>query len=271
MKKEFKSCYGVVAILDALGARALNMSDAMVFLEKFKKMQNDIKISYKTDSSLMKKIGFRQSPMKFLVLGDMLVFVFPGKKDTSPAEKFSFISKCMQDMNEFFIMGLSYRIFLRGVISIGEMAYADNAAVGPAINDAITWAEQADWIGIHLSPSCGMYFERFRKNSPSICNGILYDVPLSSKGGSRNGGKKRLWCSNWVQRFAGQKATMFGTDPTEEFIEDRRRLVDSLVSNEGFPPGTESKYTNTLDFFDYSCETKRSALKSSATPTESTS
>jgi hypothetical protein len=261
MEKEIKSCYAVVAILDVLGTRQLDISGSLNFVKSIKILQRNAYNTFDGQFRAGQRIGIRPGAGDFLLLGDTFIAIFPISEDESQINKLSLLSTCVHYINEFFLMGLESNIFMRGAISLGDVVYDESTAVGPAVNDAIAWAEQADWFGVHLTPSCGMNFERVRNNNLTVFDGILYDVPLSSKSGSRSGGKKRLWCANWTKRFVGRLATILGGKQTEqELYTDRIRLIDIFTANGTFPLGTESKYTNTLDFFDYCCGTRRVVL-----------
>lgn len=48
---------------------------------------------------------------------------------------------------------------VRGAISFGEFEIRDSIFVGKAIDEAASWHEQADWIGVHLTPSAEYVLE----------------------------------------------------------------------------------------------------------------
>lgn len=48
---------------------------------------------------------------------------------------------------------------VRGAISYGELEVKENIFVGKAVDEAAAWHEQADWIGVHLTPSAEYLFE----------------------------------------------------------------------------------------------------------------
>ena len=51
---------------------------------------------------------------------------------------------------------LKQRIPLRGAISYGEYMTIDNIMLGYAVDEAASWYESTDWIGVILSPSAAM-------------------------------------------------------------------------------------------------------------------
>ena len=42
---------------------------------------------------------------------------------------------------------------LRGAICYGEFSYRGNIVVGPAVDEAASWHESTDWIGVILTPA----------------------------------------------------------------------------------------------------------------------
>ncbi len=151
MENEFKSCYAVVAILDVLGTRQLDLKDSLDFVKSIKVLQQNACNSFDGQFRVGQSIGIRPSAGDFLLLGDTFIAIFPIPEDENPLNKLSLLSTCVHYINEFFLMGLESNIFMRGAISIGAVVYDKNTAVGPAVSDAIAWAEQADWIGVHLT------------------------------------------------------------------------------------------------------------------------
>lgn len=52
---------------------------------------------------------------------------------------------------------LEQELPLRGAISYGEYSIADNIMLGYAVDEAASWHETTDWIGVILTPSAKMY------------------------------------------------------------------------------------------------------------------
>ncbi len=53
---------------------------------------------------------------------------------------------------------ISKEIPLRGAISYGDFDIQQNIFVGKAVDEAASWHEHADWIGVHLTPSAEYVF-----------------------------------------------------------------------------------------------------------------
>jgi hypothetical protein len=50
-------------------------------------------------------------------------------------------------------ISITSRIPLRGATAFGEFEVRENIYVGKAIDEAASWYETGDWIGVHLTPS----------------------------------------------------------------------------------------------------------------------
>ncbi len=54
---------------------------------------------------------------------------------------------------------------VRGATAFGEFAILENIFVGKAVDEAASWYEQSDWIGVHLTPSAEYVFKSTAKKS----------------------------------------------------------------------------------------------------------
>lgn len=252
---------GVVVLLDALGMRASSLGAATEVLNQFemfvKNASNDSSVAMRVGES----IGLRPSSLEFRIMGDMLALLFPFEIEENGTSRnlqiLSCLGYCIHQAVHVFLQALDVNIFFRGAIAYGQFAYSKegNTIIGPAITDAANWVEMADWIGIHLTPSCGMHIERIMNRDAKNWGCVLYDMPLSSKS---NRHSLKCWCCNWPDKFARKLSTIFAKDIPEEVFRDRNRLIDHFTANASFfPIGVESKYLNTLAFFDYCCGTQR--------------
>jgi hypothetical protein len=109
---------------------------------------------------------------------------------------------------------------LRGATSYGEFSAPEGTIlVGPAVDEAASWHEALDWIGVVLTPSAEYRSEPsppWRKYAKAPVKGL---------------GPRALWCVDWSEKWA---------DDTE---------IRKLFSDAGpMDPGIAAKYMNTLDF-----------------------
>lgn len=121
---------------------------------------------------------------------------------------------------------INAEIPVRGATSYGsfEISGSGNIFVGKAVDEAASWHEQSDWIGVHLTPSADFVFKSEEINSAWIA----YPPP----------NKIRLeWkprCVNWAGNFKSQGDV--------EGIKTRFRRLGPIV------PEIAGKFTNTLAF-----------------------
>src|SRR5688572_17006824 len=88
----------------------------------------------------------------------------------------------------------------RGAFAVGEYFVGDSRTVlGPAVSDAASWFEAADWIGIHATPHASMFIQSLLEQSPgSKLDHVLLDheVPLT-----KDRPKQKRKAVNWPKGF----------------------------------------------------------------------
>ena len=67
---------------------------------------------------------------------------------------------------------------LRGAISYGNFSIEENIMVGPAVDEAASWHESTNWIGVILTPSC-----KFNNNDYNDIETIEFysNIPFKTK------------------------------------------------------------------------------------------
>ena len=116
---------------------------------------------------------------------------------------------------------------VRGATAFGEFEIRDSIFVGKAIDEAASWHEQADWIGVHLTPSAEYVFK-----------------PINASGAWKRFGppnKTRLsWephCVDWTRNWTDRAKEISG-------IKTKFRRLGPIV------PEIAGKFSNTLKFID---------------------
>lgn len=113
---------------------------------------------------------------------------------------------------------------LRGATSYGEFYYQGTSImVGPAIDEAATWHESADWIGVIQTPSAFLQ----ETTAPSW---ELWQAPIKG----HNLGK--VPCANWPSQWKQEGQTS----------DDLRETFSTMGPFDG---SVATKYTNALAFF----------------------
>lgn len=120
---------------------------------------------------------------------------------------------------------------IRGAISYGQYSIVKNIMIGPGIDECASWHEMGNWIGVHLTPTAQIFWEREKENDPYIRK---YSVPMKS-------GHKADYCVCWElseARFCGLAANVKALLPeiaakymnTQKFL---RECVWEEVSSNG--------------------------------------
>lgn len=120
---------------------------------------------------------------------------------------------------------ISSEIPVRGATAFGEFAILGNIFVGKAIDEAAAWHEQADWIGVHLTPSAEYAFKSSARKSAW--------APFTPPNKTRLNWKPH--CVDWTRDWT-----------------DRQRKVDELKASfrrlGPILPEIAAKFVNTLQF-----------------------
>lgn len=116
---------------------------------------------------------------------------------------------------------------VRGATAFGDFELGESIFVGKAIDEAASWHEQSDWIGVHLTPSAEYVFK-------SKATGSAWS-PFTPPNKTRLNWKPHCvdWTKDWSDR--GRKV---------EEIKGKFRRLGPIV------PEIAGKFTNTLGFVD---------------------
>lgn len=116
---------------------------------------------------------------------------------------------------------LSQELPLRGAISYGEYSIKENIMLGYAVDEAASWHERTDWIGVILTPSAYIKIKKEKIDSLKEYDKIPYKMPM----------KKPDICVKW----------------TYENKEELLRIIDKKGP---LVPDIAPKYLNTLIFLE---------------------
>jgi hypothetical protein len=114
---------------------------------------------------------------------------------------------------------------IRGATAAGTFENQDNAFIGKAVDEAASWYENSDWIGVHLTPSAQFQFKP-RANS----RWVKYPAPIKSPH------RWEPYCVNWVEE-----------DPSSITVES---LHANFLELGPLVPEIAGKFVHTLRFFD---------------------
>lgn len=115
-------------------------------------------------------------------------------------------------------------ILIRGVISFGEMKSKKNIFIGKAVDEAANWYEQADWIGVHVTPSTAFNIDI--KNSGKW---VKFSPPCKTPM------KMKLSCVNWTENW-------------QNVHNEIKYIKKKLYELGPISPDVIGKFANTLNF-----------------------
>lgn len=118
---------------------------------------------------------------------------------------------------------------VRGATAFGEFEIKDNIFVGKAVDEAASWHEQADWIGVNLTPSAEYLF--IVNSNPRW---IQFEPPIKTPL------KCQLHCVNWIDNWQDRTK-----DKDIEYIKRIFRRLGPIL------PEIAGKFANTLKFIEY--------------------
>lgn len=219
IENDYGLVYGAVMFCDFLGWKGLWKND--IEHEALKNANRLVgKIAKKfeelTNESLPLNKYFPVSTL--LSISDTIALMTPMVYNIDKPKLFSLYSKIGK-----FILENSIEIFpLRGAFTIGEFNYTNNIMIGPAIDEAASWHELADWIGIILAPTAQFEYDitELSKRPEEI---IQYEqIPLKVNKGCLR------YCISWN--------------------EPKDAIINIVRKNKSLIPEIANKYINTYNF-----------------------
>lgn len=245
---------GIVVMVDALGMKARSeREDLLRVIEDWQKVVD----------------SFRSSKTGLKVLGDMINPEIPGPavkwnvrsfQDTVLAFGFAATGSRVNSADllgdaALLLMGPFWKVmtdqygmgcptFLRGAVAAGRFAVSQEALLGPAVNDAAAWYEQAEWFGVLVTPRTALMWEKeFPQAVPA--GYTKYDIPL--KGGILKDG----FALAWPEEASEEEALIRTLKAGEKKTTSRRQLLLDALGKDTIPPSLAQKHLNTLAFYDW--------------------
>lgn len=239
-----KAQQGIVAILDALGASNYKDREITQFQESRELVLDELK-----DKAIRKLGLITAKKVVIFTLNDTVVVAY--KTDNNPDLKD--VKVFGELIRRFFVRSLANGILFRGSIAIGRIYVnsESNTVMGESVADAAAWYEMSDWIGVAATPQATLIIQSLiEQNKTDITRLFVdYSVPL-------NDGKPiRLTSVNWPKAFF-----VNGMSPCKEGENKRAKCLE-LLSRHGVPKGTESKYFNSIAFFDHCINLRKNRKK----------
>lgn len=208
---------GAVTFLDVLGWKGIwernqnAINKLQSFVYEMQKKAQEVSEKYMNDPSLRGK----SNPTEVLSISDTIAIF------TSATPKIA-IGIHAELCSWALSYSLEQELPLRGAISYGEYSIADNIMLGYAVDEAASWHETTDWIGVILTPSAKMYL---RDELPEFI--VKYDaIPF----------KKSMKALNLCVKWS---------------FDDEKTLYDIIQKKGPHIPEIAPKYLNTLQFLEH--------------------
>lgn len=208
---------GVVTFLDVLGWKGVydRKRDAIASLTRLVEGLRT-RAAERSRGRIIEKVEIKS------ISDTIAVFTFCSESETSAA------IEVHGELCQWLIPeSINSEIPVRGATAFGEFEIGESIFVGKAIDEAASWHEQCDWIGVHLTPSAEYVFQP--KSNLSAWS--KFTPP----------NKARLnWkphCVNWTKGWTDRPKKV-------EEIRAKFRRLGPIV------PEIAGKFINTLNFVD---------------------
>lgn len=238
MRSPAKQENGIVAIFDALGAASYSNVD----IERFLQSRSSVLdlLTQKIEGVLGSIDSDRV--MIFTFNDTILVILKCGANGPQLGDITSFFII----LRKFLVDSMQHRILFRGSISVGSFYAneAENIVMGQAVTDAAAWYDKAEWIGVHATPHAAIIIQQLLEHGSVRRKYIMldYDMPL------KDGETIKVKAINWPKVFFVPNIS-----PCRDSEKPREKLLKFLSLHQ-IPLGAESKFYNTIAFFDYAVE-----------------
>lgn len=238
MRTPSKPENGIVAILDALGAASYGDAEIKRFIDS---RQVVLQLLDQKAGDILGDILELEPPVitTFTFNDTILIILRTGADEP----RLGGISDFFTIMRKFLVDSLAHKILFRGSIAIGTFYVNEetNTVMGQAVTDAAVWYDKADWVGVHATPRANLVIDRWLEREAATKRNVMldYNVPL------REGKLLRTKAVNWPKVFFVDSIT-----PCDQETEPKEKLLEFLTHHQ-VPWGTESKFYNTIAFFDH--------------------
>jgi hypothetical protein len=244
---------GLIAILDALGAADYSGDRIEQFLKS-----RDLVLELLTRKAKAVLGEMDSSRVTVFTFNDTILIVYATRREATVEDVDGF---CLL-LRKFVVDSLAQGILFRGAIATG-LFHADdktNTVMGPAVTDAAAWYNRADWMGIIATPHATLHIRSLMAQTHADLDRVILDYPVPLTGQPA----RSLMVVNWPKAFyvRGLRPIVEGENPKAKCL--------ALLARHGVPRGTESKYFNTVAFFDHCVKllTKRRRTKASTRSAE---
>lgn len=231
---------GLVCILDALGTKGIwSREESGRYIGAVRNIHKHL-ADLKVNSDILVPSG---TVLEYISISDTIIITMAIDPKVSSINPVLLIPPFAQIIMGVFGICLEHNIFMRGAISFGKFIKDANVVIGPAVDDAASFHEKPDMIGVILTPSATLLAEgalemlkltNRTQSNPSI---IKYRTPF------KDGKYLDLFQVNWppIRRESAIRHTRI------------HHLADLklLFGGNPIPEEAYSKYENTIRFYEF--------------------
>lgn len=218
--------FGLVALLDALATKGiLATRPASSVVEEWTKVIDVVTRGAHDAESRQECLACQ--PVAFS--DTIFIPMVPRTPEDMP-----FLLSLMCDLLKALVFeSLTSGTFFRGAISAGRFHQAGTKLFGPAIDEAASWYEQADWIGMTATPTLARLLDMYELNQVDLtAQFVRHDIPYKSGQGADQ------WVLNWPAYAIAESS-----DPEIEVLDAFRTHAGAV------DPGVVAKYDQTMAFY----------------------
>lgn len=229
IKKESARQAGIVTFLDVLGWKGVydRQADA---IDSLKRLVDGVK------KDAARKRGRINGDVNVQSISDTIaIFTACSEKEISQAIEIHG-ELCQRLIPASIRAGLP----MRGATSYGNFEISDNIFVGKAVDEAASWHEQGNWIGVNLTPSAEFVFSKSETRSAWVSYLAPIKTPM----------KWDPHCVNWLKDWT-------------DFVSEKKLVQERFLSMGPIVPEVAPKFINTLAFIDKMTECLSSVVNQS--------
>lgn len=236
--------FGIVTLLDALGARSASTRESLEYLQGIEKIRTEIgsslDITLETAPESIKDLLAQLRPRFF---GDSILLTYSVPDESHMHE---FVGRLAFVLCVLLAKALPMGFLFRGAIAIGEYLESNDVVLGPAVVDAANWYEKLEMIGVMATPRATnclkSHFSSCGKTGHYKAQSLFlheYAVPNKVCPGMVTYSVK--WPSIYLRRETKNKMQWYY----------------DAIKKQKIPLGTENKYINTEAYIRHCLETMK--------------
>ncbi len=212
---------GIVTFLDVLGWKGVydRHSDA---IDRLRRLVESVKTNaiQRSRGRIIGKVDVQS------ISDTIAIFTFCSEKEISAAIEIHG-ELCQHLIPASIRVGLP----MRGATAYGSFEIKDNIFVGKAVDEAASWHEQGNWIGVNLTPSAEFVFSK----SESRSAWVTYPAPIKTSM------KWEPHCVKWLKEWT-------------DFESEKKSVQVRFLDMGPIVPEVAPKFINTLMFIDKMAE-----------------